>query len=232
MLLVIQKATGTCYKLDFYGSAATGLFLGDDSDVDITIQPAKLKSRVHNSRVLDIIIQCLKREKDFCKDVNFIKGKVAVDVIKGKFINMQNSVSKNNDQTAFDLTINNNSGLDSARLLKKYMEIDARVRLIMLITKCWAKSRSLIGPNKLTSYAWNLMAVFYLQNVKFLPIILYEAKTDTFELPTNWTQPEAFQRTPPSVLLLGFFHFYVRKFNWKVYLVSTRAGNTPVAKAQ
>jgi DNA polymerase sigma len=231
--VVIEKATGTHYELVFYGSTATGLFLGDDSDVDISIQPAELEHRVvHKSRVLPMISNYMRRKTDFCKDVNFIRGKVAVDVIKGKFINMNFSVSKNNDQTAFDLSLDNKSGLDSTRLLKKYMEIDTRVRLIMLITKCWAKSRSFIGPNTLPSYAWNLMSVFYLQNVKFLPTIFYEGKTDTFKLSTNWTQPETFQRTPLSVLLWGFFHFYVIKFNWKDHVVSTRAGNTPVAKAQ
>jgi DNA polymerase sigma len=68
-----------------------------------------------------------------------------------------------------DICTDNLLALYNTRLLKTYVELDPRTSLLMMLVVRWAKAQKILGATKcgytsfMSSYAWKLMVVFYLQ---------------------------------------------------------------------
>jgi hypothetical protein len=90
----------------------------------------------------------------------FILDEVVVDtrVPIIKFIHKDTNIN-------VDVCVGNTNALLNTRLLRDYADFDPRVRPFILAVKLWAKNRSCNSARNstLSSYAWSLLAVNYLQ---------------------------------------------------------------------
>merc|ERR1719442_400563 len=70
-----------------------------------------------------------------------------------------------------DVAINNRLPLCNSELLRSYSMLDDRVRPLVLLVKAWAKRMQVCGANEgnLSSYAWTIMVVYFLQLAGVLP---------------------------------------------------------------
>src|SRR5690242_13884783 len=79
-------------------------------------------------------------------------------------------------QLACDITVNNVAAIENTRMIKAYVEIDDRVRVLAMIIKHWTKQRILndagIGGT-ISSYTWICLILNFLQtrDVPILPVL-------------------------------------------------------------
>ncbi|CAG8832290.1 31307_t:CDS:2, partial [Gigaspora margarita] len=64
-----------------------------------------------------------------------------------------------------DINVNNKDALENTRLIKVYLEIDPRVRILVIIIRHWAKQRELGDAvnGTLSLYTWTCMILNFLQ---------------------------------------------------------------------
>ena len=64
--------------------------------------------------------------------------------------------------------MNQVNGICNTALLRRYAEVDSRVRSIVLGVKLWAKRRGVNNPRNstLSSYAWTILVIHFLQNIQ------------------------------------------------------------------
>jgi hypothetical protein len=133
-------------------------------------------------------------------------------------------------RTECDVCFNNTTALHNTALLRLYCRLDPRRRVqdLGLVVKAWAGARNVkrADAGTLSSYAWCVMVVFYLQQVRllpclqappFLPVSGRGRRTNqghdvTFcsEGPLLEAAHAAAAEHPATLgqLLLGFFEFY------------------------
>eukprot|EP01027_Heterolobosea_sp_BB2_P022924 GEZU01033829.1.p2 GENE.GEZU01033829.1~~GEZU01033829.1.p2 ORF type:complete len:237 (-),score=64.24 GEZU01033829.1:83-760(-) len=131
----------------------------------------------------------------------------------------------------------------NTRLIHDYSRIDVRFRQLAFIIKYWAKQRDINQPyhGTLSSYAYLLMLIHYLQNLKVpvLPILqdLNAFKDLADKVPQvtiegrNCTYVNTIdsllhfgEKNKSSVgeLLVGFFRHYFKEFDYNKMVVSIR----------
>mmetsp|Transcript_76861 Transcript_76861/g.178261 ORF Transcript_76861/g.178261 Transcript_76861/m.178261 type:complete len:479 (-) Transcript_76861:105-1541(-) len=149
-----------------------------------------------------------------------------------------------------DVSINNRLPLCNTELLQAYSQLDVRVRPLVLLVKGWAKNRNVCGANEgnLSSYAWTIMVIYFLQLVNLLPSLqMMEKEPRLVVEPDYWGYVREFnmgflpaedylelRRAPdgshPVVcpqlsmadLIYGFFCFFSREYHWGSEVVSIR----------
>jgi DNA polymerase sigma len=72
---------------------------------------------------------------------------------------------------ACDITFNRPLSMHNSALLRTYCEMDPRVRPLVLAVKRWGKARDIADSTAgtLSSYAWNNLVIFFLQQPIFDP---------------------------------------------------------------
>ncbi|ORX75232.1 PAP/OAS1 substrate-binding domain-containing protein [Anaeromyces robustus] len=67
-----------------------------------------------------------------------------------------------------DLTVNNRISISNSELIRCYMDLDPRVRDIVMIIKKWAKCRGINTPKEHTfsSYSYVLLCISFFQNIE------------------------------------------------------------------
>lgn len=140
-----------------------------------------------------------------------------------------------------DFCVNNELGVRNSLLLNTYCKYDRRVLHLGRLVKEWAKKNELVGTADgcVNSYAYMLLVVFFLQNVQ-PPVVpnLQMLETESFLVCDRKWGGEDYWETkflmnveslPPSQntmsigeLLMQFFHFYTREFNWRQHAVCIR----------
>ena len=77
--------------------------------------------------------------------------------------------------TECEMSMNNYLGVVNSNLLRIYTEFDPRTKEMILLVKEWAKRRNIASTAEktLSSYAWTLLCVFYLQTTSppVLPVL-------------------------------------------------------------
>ncbi|KAF9813287.1 hypothetical protein IEO21_05671 [Rhodonia placenta] len=147
---------------------------------------------------------------------------------------------------ACDIGFENRLALENTRLLMCYAMIDpARVRTMVLFLKVWSKRRKINSPYKgtLSSYGYVLLVIYFLVHVKSPPVLpnLQQvpplrpiSKEDThlnghniwfFDdielLRQRWKSSNT---ESVAELLIDFFKYYSRDFNYSSGVASIRAG--------
>ena len=144
-----------------------------------------------------------------------------------------------------DVVVSNVLGGYNSRMVQTYTRLDARVRPLIMAVKLWAKRRGLSDASLgfISSYAWVLLVLFYLQRVPtqlggaVVPDLqspalpgTVQAKVDEFEVrfcDDVDAARAAVRSSSPSTsvtsLLRGFFLFYGSVFDWKTKLVNVHA---------
>lgn len=142
-----------------------------------------------------------------------------------------------------DVSINNTLPLGNTTLLRSYARLDARVRPLVLLVKKWSKVRLVCGASNgnLSSYAWTIMVIYFLQLVDVLPSLqeLAAERSKTTDI-NYWGIKEIFdtsflpadeylascanmaEKWSLAKLAFGFFKFYAEEYRWGDELVSIR----------
>jgi predicted nucleotidyltransferase len=141
-------------SLSRFGSSANG-FGGQNSDIDVAIRVAG----VDGSKCLPAIAETL--ELSNCFSVTDVVINARVPVLKLLHI------EKNID---VDIVINNDQAMQNTELLLAYSKYPI-LRQLGYAVKYWAKRRGISRANNstLTSYAWIVLVIFYLQQKKLVP---------------------------------------------------------------
>eukprot|EP00930_Biecheleria_cincta_P075884 TRINITY_DN6307_c1_g1_i1.p1 TRINITY_DN6307_c1_g1~~TRINITY_DN6307_c1_g1_i1.p1 ORF type:complete len:723 (-),score=160.44 TRINITY_DN6307_c1_g1_i1:468-2636(-) len=140
-----------------------------------------------------------------------------------------------------DFCINNELGVRNSLLLNTYCKIDTRVLHLGRVVKDWAKKHELVGTADgcLNSYAYMLLVIFFLQSVQppVVPnlqalecesVLVCDRKwgnEDSWETKfcNNFDQiPKSSNTSSIGELLVQFFHFYSRVFDWRTNAVCMR----------
>lgn len=140
-----------------------------------------------------------------------------------------------------DFCINNDLGVRNSQLLLAYSTYDNRVLRLGRVVKDWAKKHELVGTADgcLNSYAYMLLVLHYLQQMS--PPVVPNLQTMNAEpVPIadhKWGGEDVWETgffedvksLPPSEdtqsvgeLLVGFFHYYTKVFDWKKHAVCMR----------
>jgi len=151
-------------------------------------------------------------------------------------------------QMEVDFCINNELGVRNSLLLQSYSRCDNRVLLLGRLVKDWAKKHELVGTadGYLNSYAYMLLVIHFLQSVQPLVVPNLQASaTEPYPVTDNkwgcedcWetkfdNQVEAIPKSQNTMslgeLMLRFFHFYTRVFDWRSHAVCMRLNRSGVA---
>ncbi|CAE8713450.1 unnamed protein product [Polarella glacialis] len=144
-------------------------------------------------------------------------------------------------QLEVDFCINNQLGVRNSLLLSAYCKCDSRVLLVGRLVKDWAKKHELVGTADgcLNSYAYMLLVIFFLQSVQ-PPVLpnLQSMATETVPVKDfKWggddcwetkfesdvtTIPQSKNVMPVGELMIRFFHFFTRVFDWRSHAVCMR----------
>lgn len=194
---------------ELFGSGGNGLYFpGSDSDVCIyysTVPP----SRIINIQVLGSTL----RRARWCSNVNVI-AHAKIPVVK---------LVHTDSGLPVDISIENTIAIENTRLIKLYMDLDARVKPLAFAIKVWCKSRAISHPEEgsLSSYSWTLMLIHYLQRTDPPVLPNLQQDKDTLEPFSHTYQGEIihcyYDESPAwksqneastSALFLGFFKYF------------------------
>jgi len=141
-----------------------------------------------------------------------------------------------------DLGVNNLLAIHNSQLIAAYCELDPRVRPLLFLIKHWAKQRRINDPYRgtLSSYAYSLLLIHYLQNTSppVLPCLQALGRTSPHEKQEvvkgfdtyffkDFNAIAGFgSRNTATIaeLLAGFFRLYADMFDYKSNVVSVRTG--------
>eukprot|EP00929_Paragymnodinium_shiwhaense_P066520 TRINITY_DN33373_c0_g1_i1.p1 TRINITY_DN33373_c0_g1~~TRINITY_DN33373_c0_g1_i1.p1 ORF type:complete len:590 (+),score=131.93 TRINITY_DN33373_c0_g1_i1:80-1849(+) len=147
-----------------------------------------------------------------------------------------------------DLCVGNRLGVQNSRLMAAYANLDTRVQKVGQQVKHWAKCCDIAcsSDGHLSSYAYTLMTIFYLQYTEppvlpNLQAVAAAADPDTpvqvrdnrWGCETWWDckfledtdiVPASSNKQGVEELVAGFFNFYANIFDWQRHAVSIRLG--------
>eukprot|EP01026_Neomeris_dumetosa_P051740 TRINITY_DN4557_c0_g1_i12.p1 TRINITY_DN4557_c0_g1~~TRINITY_DN4557_c0_g1_i12.p1 ORF type:complete len:443 (-),score=61.85 TRINITY_DN4557_c0_g1_i12:270-1598(-) len=158
-LLESKFARSRCFV---YGSAGNHLCIREHNDVDLCLRiQTNDESQEFQGQIVDKIAGYM--EDMGMKDVRSLPH-ARVPICKFTFPDTGTHV---------DISVNNLLPVFNTKMLARYCEIDPRVRKLVYIVKFWAKRRILNDPyhNTLSSYAYVLMVIFFLQQKGILPCL-------------------------------------------------------------
>ncbi|XP_077548251.1 terminal uridylyltransferase 4-like [Haemaphysalis longicornis] len=229
-------------KLTLYGSSCNGFGLARcDLDICLTFNSSKDGKDISHVRMIKYLAKKFYKHSEFDEVIAITNAKVPIV----KLLHVLSGLE-------VDISLYNRLAQQNTRLLKTYSSIDNRVRELGYTVKRFAKTCDICDASRgsLSSYAYILMALYYLQQRKppVIPVLqeLYpdgETKPEViiegwnawfFEdigrLQSVWSE---FGQNKESVgeLWLGMLRFYTEEFNFKKHVVCIRQ-KAPITKLQ
>ncbi|BFZ16873.1 hypothetical protein BsWGS_19912 [Bradybaena similaris] len=216
-------------KLSLFGSSCNGFgFDKSDMDICLTFTQRKIPDKV-------IVIESLARKMKQHVDLMNVHAIATAKVPIVKF-----TVKKTGLEG--DISFYNTLALENTKLLMCYNKIDPRVNILGYAVKTFAKVCDIGDASRgsLSSYAYILMMLYYLQQVQppVIPVLqeLYKGDQKPQNLVEGWDVwfldnlsqldelwPEKGKNTMSvAELWLGFLCFYVEEFKYKEHVVSIR----------
>jgi DNA polymerase sigma len=222
-----------------FGSAATG-FSTSDSDIDLCLRVRSKLSQVGkglSSRLLnDSSFAAALRDEGFKVKVKILHAKVPILTLE--YVSQTSGV-----RHLIDLSINNGLPLFNTLLLMRYGQICPAVISLASEVKAWAKEHQVHSAKKkfLSSYALNLMVVFFFQARGALPNLQsteaseYYRESDQHFVPDHFyfnvsldldstaSKSTAMSSTgADQYTLKDFLNFYVQEYKWSSHAISVR----------
>ena len=178
-------------RLEVYGSCLSGLSLGKNADVDLSLtffeaidqkkqfEDGVLTANKYSKSVTDSVFQIkrkLEQSRRSGKDKGFDFTRIEaiprarVPVIKGIYKDANNPHS-DDGALQFDICLLNDIAVANSGLIKEYSDVDIRVKSLMIAVKRWTKDKQINSAqdNTLSSYTWMNLVVYYLQSIGFVP---------------------------------------------------------------
>ncbi|XP_033120822.1 terminal uridylyltransferase 4-like [Anneissia japonica] len=219
-------------KLTLFGSSKNGFgFQGSDLDICMTMSTHKDASALNVPCIIDDLGNILRKKRDLYNIFAITTAKVPIV----KFVHRPS-------QLEGDISLYNTLAQHNTQMLKTYCNIDQRVKQLGFTIKAFAKN-CMIGDasrGSLSSYAYTLMVLFYLQQCDppVIPVLqeLYSNEkrpteivdernvwffSDIQNLKSAWKN---YGKNKCSVgeLWLGLLRFYTESFDFRRYVVSIR----------
>ncbi|XP_057368026.1 terminal uridylyltransferase 4-like [Daphnia carinata] len=219
--------------LSMFGSSCNGFgFADSDVDLCLTFESNKDGKGIDFVAVVKKLAKSLRRNRFFCDIVPISSAKVPIVKLRHRPTGLES-----------DISLYNQLGKRNSQLLATYCAIDTRVRILGYMAKLLAKQCEIGDASRgsLSSYAYTLMVIHYLQQVTppVIPV-LQEIKFEgsdrekymvegwdtwffenTEDLGRVWPHHGA-NREPPSTLWLGFLLYYAKLFDYRLQVVSIR----------
>jgi len=145
-------------QLECYGSLVSRSSV-KSSDIDISLKTSK---PIDERKVLQFLYDKLIIK--FVNDTqNYKVQRLLHDNIRVPLIDL--TILKYEVKLSF--TVNNILGIYNSKMIDLYLDLDPRARILCLLVKIWAKIQGVISTQKLflSSYAYNLMVINYLQTI-------------------------------------------------------------------
>jgi hypothetical protein len=249
-------------RLEVYGSCLSNLAIGKSSDVDISIHIPELndvkkafergtmKPKAYENALKKHVYAVagrLKHRHDIFFDIEAV-ARARVPVVKGAFRFAENPYTLDGSLN-FDICFFNDIAVRNSTLLRDYTNVCPKSKNLMMAVKKWAKVNKICSSadQKLSSYAWMILVIFYLQQLGMLPNLQcrelmrkadYEPRADPFheidalntafvpwervKAANAWELSHELMGIPVSVLFHGFFHFLSTQFAPRLLAVSIR----------
>lgn len=172
-------------ELTIYGSCLSGLQLGKNSDVDISLhlpEALRLKeafdggrigAKQYESKMKNIVFKVKhlveRRGRGSFVDL-FAVTRARIPVIKGRDVSARCPYS-DDGSLCFDICFLNDIAVCNSSLIGEYSKIDPCVRALMLAVKSFTKAKRIASAAEgtLSSYSWMILVIFYLQCIGFVP---------------------------------------------------------------
>lgn len=215
-------------RIHQFGSSITGLcFCGSDLDIYISgIRKPNQEDIRHLYKLRYLLINS-----------NMFHNILVIGQAKIPILKCVHTATNTN----CDINIRNMLGLCNSRLISYYLNIDLKLKQMMLIIKYWAKVHRITGQNHLfTNYSFCMMIIFYLQGNPYnLPSVKYlQSNTSYRNRQDHWNG--GFQcvnafcphvRSSSLLNLLSNFFSYYAEFDYGTYVICPYLGK-PMKKSE
>lgn len=219
-------------KLQLFGSSKNGFgFRQSDLDICMMLEGQDNIDDDDYIRVIESLARQLRKHAGLKNILPITTAKVPIV----KFYHVQTGLEG-------DISLYNTLALHNTHLLASYAAIDKRVKILCYVMKVFAKMCDIGDASRgsLSSYAYTLMVLFYLQqrNPPVIPVLqeLFDAKNkpeilvegwnvyffdDLAALPSRW---QHYGKNTETVgeLWLGLLRFYTEDFDFREHVVCIR----------
>eukprot|EP00448_Togula_jolla_P035592 CAMPEP_0170621634 /NCGR_PEP_ID=MMETSP0224-20130122/28703_1 /TAXON_ID=285029 /ORGANISM="Togula jolla, Strain CCCM 725" /LENGTH=493 /DNA_ID=CAMNT_0010947901 /DNA_START=93 /DNA_END=1574 /DNA_ORIENTATION=- len=129
------------------------------------------------------------------------------------------------DSIAIDFSVNSDIPLRSDTIMSECKSRDPRAEPLMLLVRRWARDRGIAHAARghLSTYAWNLLTVFFMQVAPNSDSILGPMNQEPLVEPEDWSAESGSQRSI-AALFQELVAFYVKDFDWQKEGISVRLG--------
>jgi len=223
-----------------FGSAVNG-FVDETSDVDLVVAASKaslvkglkLEGGVgRRGLAARSLAKLHKRLQKHGLRVRESMLGVKVPILK---LSIDSRSSDRSGDIECDLSVNNLLPIFNTALLKAYADIDHRAVEVTQACKRWAKAEGVHGASlgHLSSYAFTLMVIFYMQVKGALPCLQYRAREEPriyreegreYNVAIADRASMAWEPSKVVVTFSGFVRFFCQEFRWGEWVVSVRTG--------
>ncbi|CAH8485489.1 unnamed protein product [Schistosoma margrebowiei] len=223
-------------QLELFGSCANGFDL-QTSDLDVCVffpVGSTEWNYLKDKNSTNMLIRQFKKQLSYCRNrlnITHIQPILTarVPILKVSFSNTFEA----------DISFSNYLALSNTRMLAFYTKIEPKLRTLGIalktVTKITKIGRAAAGG--ISSYAWIIMLIHYLQQIDQLPVLqeLYEGSTKPTNLVNGWNVwyqndlsviNRLWKPANPSQsvgeMWLGFLRYYLFEFNRDKYVVTIR----------
>lgn len=252
----IQKILNKKFKdsaLRMFGSSANNLGICKNHDIDLSLEidisnndsenensssdtessnsneDDQAQVRVTQQYVVKTMAKLLRRNR-MTKVMPIPKARVPIV----KFTEPQTGIE-------CDICVNNLLAVENTVMLRKYSEIDPRLKELVILVKHWSKCRGVNGAFRgtLSSYAYVIMCIHLLQTVQ--PAILPCLQSSHYQPTINKVVDSweckycgdlsqfrnfgALNKSTSAELLYQFFYYWAYQHNYKASVISMRVGD-------
>nr|XP_033783592.1 terminal uridylyltransferase 7 isoform X2 [Geotrypetes seraphini] len=219
-------------RLNLFGSSKNGFgFIQSDLDICMTLDGVETAEELDCIKTIEELGRNLKKHMGLRNILPITTAKVPIV----KFLHIRSGLDG-------DISLYNTLGLHNTRLLAFYGAIDPRVKYLCYTMKVFTKMCDIGDASRgsLSSYAYTLMVVYFLQQRKppVIPVLqeMYEGpkKPEILvdgwnvyffdkmaELPVYWADDGKNQESVGE-LWLGLLRFYTEEFDFKEHVICIR----------
>ncbi|XP_055019106.1 terminal uridylyltransferase 7 isoform X2 [Boleophthalmus pectinirostris] len=218
-------------KLQLFGSSKNGFgFRQSDLDICMMLEGRDTIEDDACISIIESLAKLLKKHSGLKNILPITTAKVPIV----KFYHVQTGLEG-------DISLYNTLALHNTHLLASYAAIDTRVKILCYVMKVFAKMCDIGDASRgsLSSYAYTLMVLFYLQqrNPPVIPVLqeMYDGKKpeklvdgwnvyffdDLDALPSRWPHYGK-NRESVGELWLGLLQFYTEDFDFREHVVCIR----------
>uniref|UniRef100_A0A6Q2X007 CCHC-type domain-containing protein n=1 Tax=Esox lucius TaxID=8010 RepID=A0A6Q2X007_ESOLU len=224
---VKRQFTGA--RLRLFGSSKNGFgFKQSDLDICMVLDGQETADGLDCISIIESLARLLRKHPGLRNILPITTAKVPIV----KFYHVRTSLEG-------DISLYNTLALHNTRLLASYAAIDPRVKTLCYVMKVFAKMCDIGDASRgsLSSYAYTLMVLFYLQqrNPPVIPVLqeIYVGEKKPEVLVDGWNVyfyeeldnlVRTSQRNMESVgaLWLGLLQFYTETFDFREHVISIR----------